>query len=120
MTRRVWPFLGLLVVLAGILAAAAAARTDSGAPGLAQAIAAQDRHTNELMSVSGVVGTAATIQSGEGAVVVLTARNGVTGIPSTLDGIDVVVDVTGPLSTLIASPARPAGVKPDAGGRTDP
>jgi hypothetical protein len=119
MTKRVWPFLGLLVVLAGVFAVAAAARTDSGAPGLAQAIAAQDRHTNELMSVSGVVGTAATIQNGEGAVVVLAARSGVTGIPGTLDGVEVVVDVTGPLSTLIATPARPA-VKPDAGGRVDP
>jgi hypothetical protein len=123
MTKRVWHYLGLLVVLGavliGVLAAAAAARTDSGAPGLAQAIAAQDRHTTELMSLSGVVGTAATIQNGEGAVLVLAARSGVTGIPSTLDGVNVVVDVTGPLTTLIAKAARP-DAKPDAGGRIDP
>jgi hypothetical protein len=113
MSKRTWSSLLFLLALGGVVAAVAAAASPPAPPGLAQAIAAQERHTDALLARDGVVGTAATVRDGIGAVVVLTARAGVTGIPDSLDGVDVVVSVTGRISAIL--PKAPGG-----GGKVDP
>ena len=68
---------------------------------LGPAIRAQERHTDELLGLAGVVGTAVGLNGGgRPAVKVYTTREGVRGIPRNLDGIPVVVEVTGPIVAL--------------------
>jgi hypothetical protein len=68
---------------------------------LGPAIRAQERHTDELLGLAGVVGTAVGLNGGgRPAVKVYTTREGVRGIPRSLDGIPVVVEVTGPIVAL--------------------
>ncbi len=68
---------------------------------LGPAIRAQERHTDELLGLAGVVGTAVGLNGGgRPAVKVYTIREGVRGIPRNLDGIPVVVEVTGPIVAL--------------------
>ncbi len=89
----------LLPVLAGILAltaVAAAGGASSDPPGLERAIAAQEKHTNELLATEGVVGTAVGLgANGTAVVLVLTEEPGVKGIPGKLDGVVVVTRVAG-------------------------
>jgi len=60
------------------------------------AIEVQNRHTDILMRISGVVGTATGIGSdGQPAIKVLTMKTGIPGIPENLEGIPVDVEVTG-------------------------
>lgn len=112
MPKRAWSYLTLLLVLGGIVAAVAAA-APQGPPGLAQAIAVQERHTDALLARDGVVGTAATVQRGRGMVVVLAARAGIAGIPRSLEDVPVVVRVTGRIGAIL--PKAPGG-----GGKVDP
>lgn len=120
MWKRAWPLLALVAVLAGILAAVAAARGPSSSPpGLERALAAQAQHTDALLSRAGVVGTAVTVVDRVPAVAVLTARDGVAGIPRTLDGVEVVVRVTGPIQALHHRPGHSGGPG-GGGGGVDP
>ncbi|MEE9290338.1 MAG: hypothetical protein V3U99_04925 [Alphaproteobacteria bacterium] len=64
--------------------------------GLARAIAAQALHTDDLMAIPGVVGTAVGLgANGEAVVKIYTAAGGIAGLPRTLDGVGVRVEVTG-------------------------
>lgn len=75
---------------------------------LGPAIRAQERHTNELLGLAGVVGTAVGLNGGgRPAVKVYTTREGVRGIPRSLDGIPVVVEVTGPIVALQQQQEQP-------------
>jgi hypothetical protein len=114
MWKRAWTLLTVLALTTGLLAAAAAAQGPAAAPGLARALAAQERATEALLDRAGVVGTAVTVSNGRPAVAVLTARSGVAGLPRTLDGVDVVVRVTGPISALHHRPGHGGG--PGGGG----
>ena len=68
----------------------------------------QERHTNRLLAMPGVEGTAVGYNpSNEMAVQVFTDGPSVAGIPKTLDGIPVHVEVTGKFYAL------PKGAKPD-------
>lgn len=68
-----------------------------GGQSLERAIAAQERHTDALLAREGVVGTAVGLNpAGKPVVRVFTEREGVRGIPSSLDGVPVVVQNTGP------------------------
>ena len=70
-------------------------------PDLSAAIAAQERHTDRLLANAGVVGTAVGLTAdGRPAVKIFTASEAVRGFPSTLDGIPVVVEVTGEISAI--------------------
>lgn len=70
---------------------------------------AQERHTNGLLAIDGVEGTAIGLnENGRLAVKVFTARQGVAGIPKTLDGIPVKVVVTGKFYAL-PMPDTPPG-----------
>jgi len=60
------------------------------------ALTAQTRHTDELLRIPGVLGTAVTLlPNGEPAVRVLLASREVGGLPATLDGVPVAPLVTG-------------------------
>jgi hypothetical protein len=87
-------------------------------PDLSAAIAAQQRYTDRLLANTGVVGTAVGLTAdGRPAVKIFTASKGVGGLPSTLDGIPVVVEVTGEISAIgpTAVPdAKPAPPSPGA------
>src|SRR6266513_6027913 len=76
-----------------------AARTPPGAlPDLRGALLAQARHTDHLLAIPGVVGTAVTIlPDGRPGVEILLARPSVPGLPTLLDGIPVKTQVTGML-----------------------
>ena len=87
-----------MVLLAGVLAACAGAhngRAPMAARSIDQVLAA---HTDSLMALPGVVGTALGLCDGERCIKVLLAdaNPGTKGrIPTTLEGYRVVVEVTG-------------------------
>ena len=72
-----------------------------GGQGLETAIAAQEDHTDFLLSISGVVGTAVGYNAdGAPAVLIFTEAAGIPGLPSSLDGVPVQVQVTGRVFAL--------------------
>lgn len=105
--------LAALLVLAFALLSCSEKQPTANAPGgtlaftpanLAKVIAVQDRHTSDLMKLNGVVGTATGISATGGlAVKVFAARADVAGIPASLDGIPVEVDVTGEFTAFALS-----------------
>jgi subtilase family serine protease len=67
-------------------------------PDLRAAITAQRHHTDELLAIPGVVGTAVTVQpDGHPGLMLLLERAGITGLPTMLEGIPVSQRVTGRL-----------------------
>lgn len=65
-------------------------------PGIRTAIEAQNRHTERLMGIPGVVGHGVGISSdGEPVIKIFVARAGIPGIPSALEGVPTKVEVTG-------------------------
>ena len=100
--KRLIP-LGLLisVVLIGALAAMPVFGAGNGDQGLENALAAQEKHTDSLMEIEGVVGTAVGHGAqGNGAVFVFAAARGVKGVPRNLDGVPVITHVTGEFLAL--------------------
>ena len=86
-----------------------AAKLSGIPPGIERAMAVQDQHTDRLMGIRGVVGTATGLgPEGRPAVLVLTKARGVAGIPRTLDGVPVIVKVTGEIRAL-PKPTKPPG-----------
>jgi hypothetical protein len=81
-------------------------------PGLAKALAAQAKHTDRLLRVEGVVGTAVGLRAnGNAEVQLFTKRSGIRGLPASVDGVPVSVVVTGEIKALPAvadAPARPS------------
>jgi hypothetical protein len=76
-------------------------RTPVGGPALRAAMTAQERHEEALFAVSGVVGTAVgRLPNGRPIIRVFTATPKVKGVPSAIDGIQVVVQNTGLLVAL--------------------
>jgi hypothetical protein len=80
-------------------------------------MAIQDRHTPRLMAIPGVVGTATGLgPSGRPAVMVLTEKSGVAGIPGVLDSVPVIVKVTGEIRALKPpsdKPGKPPELEPE-------
>jgi hypothetical protein len=86
-----------------------------GPPGLAKALAAQTKHTDRLLKVPGVVGTAVGLGAdGNAQVQLFTRAAGVRGLPASLDGVPVSVVVTGEIRAIPAAANAPA--RPLAGG----
>src|SRR5205809_1176597 len=102
----------------GLLAAAACSdlTTNPTAPRLtplqsvlASVMQVQDRHTPQLLRLSGVVGTAAGLDpAGRPVIFVLTKSGDLTGIPGVLENIPVTVRVTGEFQALTAVQAPSA------------
>ncbi len=91
--------------------APAAAQNAGDPPGLDRAIAVQEFHTDRLLDIDGVVGTGVGVNArGQAAVVIMTEDLRVTGLARSLDGVPVVVRVTGKFHAIN---------KPDADGNHD-
>lgn len=99
--------LGLVCLVAISVAAASPAVLDKDNPAVQRAMAAQRRHTPELMRQPEVVGTATGLtEDGRPAILVLTKTVPAHGtIPANLDGIPVAVSVTGKFAIMKASAA---------------
>jgi hypothetical protein len=79
-------------------------------PGLARALAAQARHTDRLLRIEGVVGTAVGLGSdGHEQVQLFTKAGGLRGLPTSLDGVPVSVVVTGEIRAQPAVVTAPTG-----------
>lgn len=79
-------------------------------PGLAKALAAQAKHTDRLLKVSGVVGTAVGMgNDGQAQVQLFTKAPGMRGLPASLDGVPVSVVVTGEIRAVPATARAPVG-----------
>ncbi len=92
----------MVVVVCGLLALSgvllAQGRSEQA---LERAIEVQERHTERLMAIEGVAGTAVGLNpGGQAAVAVLLERPGVGGIPQQLEGIPVHPVVTGEIYAL--------------------
>lgn len=90
----------LVLMLLGSIAALPAYAQD-GPPGLARAIEVQQRNTPGLMANPGVVGTGVALApDGQAAVVILLRQGGPAGLPTQIEGVPVVIRVTGEIYAL--------------------
>lgn len=91
-----------------------ASSRSSQEPDLGAATAAKERHADRLLAISGVAGAAVGLTAdGRAAVKIFTEREGVAGLPKTLDGVPVVVEVTG---EFLALRDPPPSLSSSAGG----
>ncbi len=91
----------------------AAAEPQANAQAIARVMQVQDRNTDRLMAIKGVVGTATGLNAaGQPVVRVFLAKAGVPGIPAKLEGVPVVAEVTGTFHALGHTTAkyRPAPI----------
>ena len=103
--------LAAIFTLAVTAFAPVAAQNAGDPPGLDRAIVAQAIHTDRLFLTDGVVGTGVGVNArGQAAIVVMTEDLWVTGLPRSLDGVPVVVRVTGTFRAIN---------RPDANGNHD-
>jgi hypothetical protein len=114
-----------MITLAALLAVAAIspvyAQALPDAPGLGRAIAAQERHSDALLLNADIVGTGVGLtRGGEPAVMIFAARADVGGLPRSLDGVPVVVRVTGRISALSHKEGHSQGGGSGGGGGIDP
>ncbi len=122
-------FLGLVLLAGASLggSVALAAVVDGSPPGLARAMGVQDAHSDVLMAVPGVAGTATGVRGdGRAAVVIFTEHASVGGLPQTLDGVPVIVRVSGKFYPRHHRPGHTKGgddgtgdPPPDSGGCPD-
>ena len=112
-------YLSLALVLALVLTASFGSSGQAAAAGetdLGRAIAAQEAHTDALMAIDGVIGTAVGRGAGGGHVVLaLTTAAGISGIPGAVDGVIVRPYVTG---EIFAQP-KPGSDEVDRTARFD-
>jgi hypothetical protein len=95
---------------------AALARGGTPGPDLRAAIAAKDKYQDRLMAREGIEGLGVTVTGeGKAAIVVFTRHGAVGGVPSILDGVPVVREITGRIEAILPK-AKPGG----HGGRVDP
>jgi len=111
MTRRVLCKILLVVVAAiGLFVLSGVLQAQGNSDTAFERVkAVQERHTDRLMAIEDVEGTAVGLdQNGQHQVRVFTARQGVGGIPRNLEGVPVEVVVTGRFYAL-AKPSVPPG-----------
>jgi hypothetical protein len=100
----------LICSLTTVLSAAPASaqrRVDLG-----PALAAQAHHTDNLLKIPGVAGTAVGLGAdGKPVVKLYVEKEGIGGLPQTLDGVPVVVQVTGKIQPLAPPPGKGGGNK---------
>jgi hypothetical protein len=76
------------------------------ASSLSLAVAAQARHSDQLLAIPGVVGTAVAVEeNGQARVRLFTRSPDVRGLPATLDGVPVSTVVTGAIKAFPAAPS---------------
>ena len=86
-------------------------------PGLERAMAVQEAHTNGLLAIKGVVGTAVGLDADQPVIKVFLESAGIARIPEKLDGIPVQVQITGKIFALHHAPGHNGG--PPGGGNGD-
>jgi hypothetical protein len=75
--------------------------------GLRPVVNVQERYTEQLLSRAGVVGTAVGLDSdGEPVIKIFTAEEGIAGLPESLEGVPVTIEVTGMFYAFIDPTAR--------------
>ena len=111
-------YLSLALVLALVLTASFGSSRQAAAGGetdLGHAIAVQEAHTDRLIAIDGVIGTAVGAGSGGGHVILaLMTAQGVKGIPGAVDGVIVRPLVTGVVSSFKGKPGGGGGIDPTA------
>ncbi|MBI4499781.1 MAG: hypothetical protein HY700_01345, partial [Gemmatimonadetes bacterium] len=81
--------------------------THGAPPDIPAALAAQNRHTEALLKIPGVVGTAVgVLADGRAAVQILVEHSGIAGLPAAVDGIPVAMRVSGRLMAFSDPTAR--------------
>jgi len=107
MIKRIFKIASLLVVFLLVTLMAGNATTSpvygqqGDPPGLERAKEVQERNTDRLMANPDVVGTAVGLNpGGQAAVMILTKKPGVGGLPNQLEGVPVVIRVTGEIFAL--------------------
>lgn len=106
------------VAAAVFLSPAASGHAQTGRD-LGLAIAAQESNNGRLLAIQDVVGTAVGLTvNGEPAIKVYTRAAGVRGIPRSLDGVPVEVEVTGEIFALHHRPGHSGG--PGGGDTSEP
>ncbi len=121
--RSALGLLGSFALLLSLTTAVYGAPPDEpGAGGLERAIAAQEGANPSLLSIPGVVGTAVGLGHGNAPVVkVYTADASVRGIPGSIDGFTVVVEVVGAISAQPDPCGGPPWQRPpECSGGEDP
>jgi hypothetical protein len=94
--RQFFILLALLACVLGLLTTLGGTVLGAEPPGLEVAKAAQERHTDNLLQLPGVVGTAVGLgEDGDAVVDIFVERPGITGIPDSLDGVPARIHVTG-------------------------
>jgi hypothetical protein len=114
----------LLVVLTFVISFSPTSSWADNSQGLAKALEAQKRHTEVLMNLPGVVGTAVSwTEDGTPMVKIYTEKMGIGGLPKQLDGVPVAIEVTGRIHALAAPPCKGPNAGdpgcPGSGGGTD-
>lgn len=121
MLRRIFCKLLLVaVVVFGLLAFSGVLLAQGrSADAFERVMEVQEEHTERLLSINGVEGTAIGLdRNDQPAVKVFTAGPGVAGIPRSIDGVPVQVVVTGKFYALV-KPDKPPG-KPDKPPKPEP
>jgi hypothetical protein len=105
---------GFLLACALALVFAVAPASAQRHPDLAPALAAQGHYTADLLQIPGVAGTAVGLGTdGQPVVKLYVEKEGIGGLPQTLDGVSVQVQVTGKIQPLAPPPGK-------GGGRVNP
>jgi len=107
--RKFVLFAIICLLLALPVATVYAAPPPGGPPGLEKAIAVKNRHAEALLTVPGVGGVAVGLsEKGKAAIIIFTEKPGVRGLPTSLEGVPALVQVSGEFVAL----ARPEGKGP--------
>ena len=117
----------VLMVLALTISMFPASSWADNSKGLAKALEAQQRHTEVLLNLPGVVGTATSwTEDGTPIVKIYTEKIGIGGLPKQLDGVPVTIAVTGRIHALAPPPCKgpnagdPGCPGSDGGDEIDP
>jgi hypothetical protein len=111
---KVNPFRLLVALLIGLVPMLPAVAQNVDAVGLSRAIQAQERNSQSLFSVPGVVGTGVGVNASGRPVIKIYAESGVVGIPRNVDGVPVQVVVTGAITALKSACSGPPSQRPDS------
>ena len=114
----------LCIVLALAISSFSTSSWADNSKGLARALEAQQHHTEVLMNLPGVVGTAVGwTEDGTPMVKIYTEKVGIAGLPKQLDGVPVALEVTGRIRALPAPPCKGPNANdpgcPGSGGEED-
>ena len=113
---RKFVFFAIICLLLALpVATVSAAPPPDGPPGLERAIEVKRQHEGALLGASGVAGVAVGLTGdSRPAVIIFTETPGVRGLPGALEGVPVVVQVSG---KFVALPKPPKPDKPDKPGK---